>query len=166
MFLTDLEAVLRQVDAIDPVAYARTRNHLDGAVTRLSPYISRGILTTRQVMKSILDKGRPFHEVEKLIQELAWRDHWQMVWRNKGDGIFEDIRQPQSTAKWNGVPSALLNRSTGIQAIDDGIRELEETGYMHNHLRMYTAMLTCHVARYHWNKGALDVLLLARWGLG
>lgn len=154
MFLTDMDEVWGLVDAIDPVAYARTRNHLNGAVTRLSPYISRGILSTKQVMQTLLAKGRPLHEVEKLVQELAWRDHWQMVWRNKGHAIFEDIRQPQATAERRGLPKAILEASTGIAAIDQGIRELERTGYMHNHLRMYTAMLCCHIARCHWEEAA------------
>ncbi len=43
---SDIDALLL---AIDPIAYAKSRNFLDGAVTYLSPYISRGVLTTRRV---------------------------------------------------------------------------------------------------------------------
>jgi len=41
-----LDEALAQVVRIDPVAYGRTRNYVDGAVTRLSPYLSRGVLST------------------------------------------------------------------------------------------------------------------------
>ncbi|MFM8514514.1 MAG: hypothetical protein ACKOBI_12390, partial [Bacteroidota bacterium] len=44
-----LEEALAQVARIDPVAYGRTRNYVDGAVTRLSPYLSRGVLSTSLV---------------------------------------------------------------------------------------------------------------------
>jgi hypothetical protein len=57
---------------VDPVAYARTRNHLRGAVTRLSPYLTHGLLSTPDVVAAVGDAG-------KLAQELAWREFFQLV---------------------------------------------------------------------------------------
>ncbi|HLP20606.1 MAG TPA: FAD-binding domain-containing protein, partial [Chitinophagales bacterium] len=48
------------------------------------------------------------------------------------------------------IPAALLNATTGIKAIDEGITQLYSTGYMHNHLRMYVASVACNIAQAHW----------------
>jgi deoxyribodipyrimidine photo-lyase len=92
--------------------------------------------------------------MEKMIQELAWRDYWQQVWRAKGFGIDEDLRQPQYPLAHHAIPTALLQASTGIQAVDQGIRQWYQTGYLHNHLRMYIAALACNIGRSHWRAPA------------
>ncbi|GAB5539658.1 MAG: hypothetical protein Salg2KO_17610 [Salibacteraceae bacterium] len=73
-FPTDIESIYDRIERIDPVAYARTRNYKDGAVSQLSPYISRGVITTKQVFESLLNRGLPWSSIEKFVQELAWRD--------------------------------------------------------------------------------------------
>lgn len=93
-FSTKIDDIHAQIATIDPKLYAKTRNFGNGAVTKLSPYISRGVISTRYVYKYILSLEKPWHETEKLIQELAWRDYWQQVWIAKGewqetwDGMF------------------------------------------------------------------------------
>ncbi len=151
MFETNYQAILEKIETIDPVAYGRTRNFQDGAVTRLSPYISRGVISTAFVLQQILKQGRRFHEIEKLVMELAWRDYFQNVWRIKGDGIDSDLMQPQPDAVNSEMPSAIVRAETGIEAIDRAIAELYETGYVHNHLRMYIASVTCNVAKCRWD---------------
>jgi deoxyribodipyrimidine photo-lyase len=150
MFDPSYDAVLKTLDNIDPVAYMRTRNYTDGAVTRLSPYISRGIISTRQVLDHVLSKGHEPKKIEKFIQELAWRDYWQEVWKAKGELIDTDLRSPQQDVVNDGMPEAIVNAQTGIHAIDKGIKELYETGYMHNHIRMYVAALACNFGKCHW----------------
>ena len=49
-----------------------------------------------------------------------------------------------------GMPDAFVHATTGIEAIDEGIETLYETGYMHNHLRMYTAGIVCNMSGAHW----------------
>ena len=53
-FETSYDALLEKVDQIDPMAYGKTRNFIDGAVTCLSPYISRGVISTQQVLQQVL----------------------------------------------------------------------------------------------------------------
>lgn len=156
MFPTRWQKIQQLLDTIDPKAYSRSRNYLSGKVTRLSPYISRGILSTRKVFLHIQSKGVSWDDAEKLIQELAWRDYFQRVWQQLGDSIFEDIRRPQHPVAHHGISSAIVNAKTGIAAIDKGITALYEIGYMHNHMRMYVAMLACNIAQNHW-------LAPARW---
>jgi len=151
-FPTDLASILERVDRIDPIAYGKTRNHLDGAVTYLSPYISRGVISTRQVLEAVLAKGHALRDIESFVKELCWRDYFQRVQQHKD--IDSDIRQPQHPVAHHDVPVALPTAQTGIEAIDDGIRRLYATGYMHNHMRMYTAMLACNIGRSHWREPA------------
>ncbi len=151
IFETSYEKILEQIAAIDPPAYGKTRNHGDGAVTKLSPYISRGVISTKQVYEAILARGFQFGEMVKLIQELAWRDYWQQVWIAKGDEINSDLRHEQPKVKNHEIAINLLNATTGIEAVDDGIKALYETGYMHNHMRMYVASIACNIGKSHWH---------------
>lgn len=149
-FATQYEAILRQLHQVDPVAYGKTRNFIDGAVTYLSPYISRGVLTLPQVRDAVLQRGYRLRQIEKFLQELAWREFFQRVWWHKGDAIFSDLKQPQTDVRHHRVPTALLQAKTGIAALDAAIETLVATGYMHNHARMYVAGITCNLAKAHW----------------
>ncbi|MDJ0831991.1 MAG: FAD-binding domain-containing protein [Gammaproteobacteria bacterium] len=153
-FDTRYQRILDQIDRVKPVSYGKTRNFADGAVTRLSPYISRGVISTRMVLDSILQQDLPYYASEKLIQELAWRDYWQQVWIARGDDIDEDLKQPQADVAHHQMPLALDQATTGIDAIDAAIEELYQTGYMHNHMRMYVASVACNIARSHWRMPA------------
>ncbi len=135
---------------IDPIRYARTRNHIQGSVTKLSPYISRGVIATRDVMALLQEKGWTWKECESLLKELAWRDYFQRVQQHYPDLHKHAIKQEQTGVVSGGIPSAVMNGETGIDGIDNGIRGLMETGYMHNHQRMYTAMLCCNIGQCHW----------------
>lgn len=166
MFDTSFSRIWQQVESIDPRAYGKTRNYLQGAVTRLSPYISRGLISTRQVARAVLKKGFKPYEAEILLKELAWRDYFQQTWKTLGN-INRDIRQPQPGVLQEGLPAALAEARTGIEAIDQGVHDLCETGYLHNHLRMYSASLACNIAGCHWMQPARWMyyhLLDADWG--
>ncbi|MDB4293657.1 deoxyribodipyrimidine photolyase [Maribacter sp.] len=142
--------ILCRVDTIDPLNYGRTRNFVDGAVSYLSPYISRGILSTKFVFQHLLDKGYQVRAIEKFIQELAWRDYWQQVWIAKGNAIDSDLRHSQPEVRNEEMPRAVFEGKTGIQAIDSAIKDFYRTGYMHNHLRMYVASIACNLGKSHW----------------
>jgi len=146
---TDYNSILKAIDAIDPIEYGRSRNFVDGAVTRLSPYISRGVISTRQIMMSVIQRGYRLHEVESFVKELCWRDYFQRVAQSKD--INAAIRNEQQSVAHHQIPSAIVNATTGITGIDTAIKALYETGYIHNHCRMYTAFLTCNLAQSHWH---------------
>lgn len=150
IFPTSYNAVLERVYSIDPVQYGRTRNFVDGAVTYVSPYISRGVISVKQVMDIVLQKGYKPYQVEKFLQELAWREYFQCVWQHVGDGIWNDMKQPQPEVLHKQMIAAIEAANTGIAAIDEHIKKLYETGYMHNHVRMYTASLACNIGKAHW----------------
>jgi len=154
MFPTAYSDILQRVNRIDPVQYGKTRNFLDGAVTQLSPYISRGVISTRQVAKAVLKKGYMPNSIESFLKELAWRDYFQQVWRSKGATINTDLKQAQPQVVHRQIPMGVINAETGISAIDEGIKNLYATGYMHNHMRMYVASMACNVGQSHWHTPA------------
>ncbi len=149
-FPTQIQEIRKSIGGIDPVKYAATRNYADGAVTHLSPYISRGVISTRNVYDHIVSLDLPWQKTEKLIQELAWRDYWQQIWIAKGKQIMSDLKNKQTPVTNYEVPQVIVNANTGIEAIDKAIQELYETGYMHNHMRMYVASVCCNIAKSHW----------------
>ena len=153
-FPTSYIEILQRVSAIEPRTYGRTRNFINGAVTYLSPYISRGIISTKFVLYEVLQQGYKPAEIEKFIQELAWRDYWQQVWIDKGTGINQDLKHAQKEVSNTEIPKAIVNANTGIDAIDSAIREFYKTGYLHNHLRMYIAAIACNMGQSHWKTPA------------
>ena len=149
-FPTGYQEILQRVQNINPVQYAKTRNFVNGAVTYLSPYISRGAISVKQVMETVLHKGYKPYQIEKFLQELAWREYYQRVWQYAGDDIWKDIKQPQPDVLHHQMITAVDEAATGIEAIDKSIENLYNSGYMHNHVRMYTASLVCNMAKAHW----------------
>ena len=147
-FETDYTTILNKLDLIDPIAYAKTRNHINGAVTYLSPYISRGVISTKLVLENVLSKGYKIGQIESFVKELCWRDYFQRVAQVKD--LNTDIKQTQTPVSNNQIPSLILNVTTGIEGIDTSIKLLYKSGYMHNHCRMYTASLVCNIAQSHW----------------
>jgi deoxyribodipyrimidine photo-lyase len=146
-----------RLEAIDAAAYAHSRNHLDGAVTRLSPYIRHGVIQlahTRDAVLARADAGRAY----KLICELGWRDYWQRVYAKIGDGVWRD-REPYKTGfiaddYADDLPAAIPAATTGLACIDAFAAELTATGYLHNHARMYVAAYVVHWCRVKWQAGA------------
>ena len=148
--------------AIDPLAYGRSRNHLGGAVTLLSPYIRHGVLSLAEVRETVftwLERSKqPPAAAQKLINELGWRDYWQRLWRQLGDGIWED-REPLKTGHppesyAAALPVDLLEARTGLACMDGFVQELEATGWLHNHARMWLASYVVHWRRVRWQAGA------------
>lgn len=149
-YLRSYAEMLAHIDSIDPVAYAKTRNQLDGAVTKLSPYISRGILPLPVVRDRLLER-HAVRDCQKLIQELAWREYFQRVWWDKGDDIFRDLRFSRDDWRHGELVSALVDARTGIEVLDEAVKELYETGYLHNHNRMWLASVACNLGKVHWH---------------
>jgi deoxyribodipyrimidine photo-lyase len=147
-FPTDLASIHDRIYQVDPLLYGKTRNYTLGKVTYLSPYISRGVVSTRQVLDEVIARGFQLNEIEAFVKELAWRDYFQCVWQEKN--IDKDIKSPQPLVNQAKISKAIVEAQTGIFGIDQAIRDLYQTGYMHNHCRMYVAALACNIARSYW----------------
>jgi deoxyribodipyrimidine photo-lyase len=72
------------------------------------------------------------------------------VWQTKGNHIWDDLKQPQQDVAHHSMTSSITNAITGIQVIDKEIKHLSETGYLHNHIRMYLSSIICNIGKAHW----------------
>lgn len=166
-FTTSYDEVIAIIHKINPIAYGKTRNYLNGDVTKLSPYIARGVISTKQIAKIVLAKGCELKDIEPFLKQLAWRDYFQQVWMVLKDEIYTDIKQPQPNFAHQEISSAILLANTGIVAVDNGILSLQKFGYIHNHMRMYIASIACNISKNHWlapAKWMYYYLLDADWG--
>ena len=152
----------RQLKGIDAKRYARSRNHLDGAVTGLSPWIRHGVFTLAEVRDAVFTqlqkRGQRRDDGAKLINELGWRDFWQRMWIDLGDAIHDDQEElntghdPASYAR--SLPNDIREGSTGLACMDGFQQELVTRGWLHNHARMWMAAYVVHWRRVHWKAGA------------
>ena len=156
-FVATHQAARQRLDGVGPAAYARSRNALDGAVTGLSPYFTHGLLSTPEAARAIHVRHALSFD-DKLVFEFGWREFFHHVWaRQKNpDAILQDMH---GAAVWHGnyadtLPPDIRQGCTGVAAIDNAVRILYATGYLHNHLRMYLASYVVHVRKVHWRAGA------------
>ena len=151
-------AALGVLAGVKPEGYARSRNYLDGDVTRLSAYLRHGVLTLAEVRDHVLASVKMPEQGGKLVNELAWRDYWQRLYFGIGEGIWED-REAYKTGFRAGeyaeeLPGEIPGAATTLACMDGFAQELRETGYLHNHARMWTAAYVVHWRRVRWQAGA------------
>jgi deoxyribodipyrimidine photo-lyase len=155
---------LRRLAAFVPHAgrdYASGRNtdfgpEEVGAVSKLSPYLRYRMVTEEEAVRSVL-AGHSLAAAEKFVQEVLWRTYWKgwlemrpMVWAR-----FLEERDHQRASFPNArAITAAENGMTGIDGFDDWARELVETGYLHNHARMWFASIWIFTLRLPWTLGA------------
>jgi deoxyribodipyrimidine photo-lyase len=154
---------LARLDAFLPRAgrvYAAGRNLDQGpgrrdTVSELSPYIRRRLVTEWEVARAARDRHGPDGS-EKFVQEVFWRTYWKgwlerrpAVWRRYRDAVERDRDSVSETDHAHAVEGR-----TGIACFDAWARELVETGYLHNHARMWFASIWIHTLRLPWSLGA------------
>ena len=146
-------------------AYANRRNFDLGpgqhtGVSTLSPYIRRRLIDEREVTAAALDAHGP-EVAEKFVQEVIWRGYFKgwmerrpQVWDSYRDGLDRDL---QAVSKDRGLRSAIERAEagqTGIDCFDAWAEELVETGYLHNHARMWFASIWIFTLELPWRMGA------------
>ncbi|BAB74665.1 FAD-binding domain-containing protein [Anabaena sp. FACHB-709] len=152
------QAAQKALQKVNPATYAKTRNFLTGDVTRLSPYIRYGVLSLGEIRNYVLDNVKHPDDAKKLINELGWRDYWQRLYIKLGNGIWEDQEEYKTgytPAEYaSDLAADIKEGKTGLVCIDSFSRELQETGYLHNHMRMWLAAYIVHWRRIRWQEGA------------
>lgn len=142
---------------IEPELYGKTRNYIDGKVTHLSAYIRHGLINLNDVRDKAMVMGK-VRDAEKLVQQMAWRDYWQRLYKQRPNIIWQDAEDyktgftPDDYA--DELPQDIMMGQTGVSAIDAFIGQLLSQGTMHNHARLYVAAYICHWRRIKWQAGA------------
>ena len=138
---------------IDANRYARTRNYLNGDVTRLSPHITHGLTNIPELLQNIQARS-PLSWEDKIVFEFGWREYFQHVWGRLGMDIWREPHRPPASTYADALPDDIRGAATGVAIIDQQIRELYRVGYLHNHARMWIASYVVHIRKVSWQAGA------------
>lgn len=150
-----LAAAQARIQAVQPDAYARSRNDIGGAVSDLSPYITHGLVSLPEVLAGVAAR----HDMaaqHRFVYELGWRAYFRHVWQQRGDGILQSLHEGPvpDDAYAKELPADIRQGCTGVPAIDEAVRTLYATGMLHNHARMWLASYVVHLRKVHWRCGA------------
>lgn len=145
--------------------YRDQRNHDRGPhghrnVSRLSPYLRHRLLGEAEVLAAVLAQHSR-SAAEKFISEVFWRGYWK-GWLEQRPSVWADYLEDLGAAGSALGSDADLSRRyqaavdgvTGILPFDSWSRELVETGYLHNHARMWFASIWIFTLRLPWELGA------------
>ncbi|WP_124552575.1 FAD-binding domain-containing protein [Methylophilus methylotrophus] len=143
---------LQRLQAVDVESYARSRNHLSGAVTRLSPYLRHGCISLPEALEHVLKHSDK--RASKLASELSYRDYFRQVWYRFGTQIMQEIEPPKVTLGHNPLPDFISQGFTGLICMDEIVRSLQQQGYVHNHARMWLAAYLLHWLKVDWRQAA------------
>ncbi len=129
------------------------------AVSTLSPYIRRRLVTEPEVLASVIEQHGAA-ACEKFIQEVFWRAYWKGYLELRPSihqRYIARLRQQSDGLMRGGLAAAYFSAiegKTGIDAFDHWAKELVETGYLHNHARMWFASIWMFTLRLPWELGA------------
>ncbi|WP_371155159.1 FAD-binding domain-containing protein [Jannaschia sp. 2305UL9-9] len=145
--------------------YANGRNTDHGpgrhtAVSTLSPYIRRRLLLESEVVEAALAAHGP-EAAEVFVQEVIWRGYFKgwlerrpQVWTNYVDGVQADLAVLDRDRRLRRDVTRAMQGETGIACFDAWAEELVQTGYLHNHARMWFASIWIFTLGLPWHMGA------------
>lgn len=145
--------------------YAARRNYDLGrdahsGVSTLSPYLRARLITETDVLEAVLNRHSP-QAAEKFIQEVFWRTYWKgwlemrpLVWTQYQQGLKQALDGVQTQSGLRDQWEAACLGKTEIECFNAWAQELVETGYLHNHARMWFASIWIFTLRLPWELGA------------
>ncbi|MGE7544516.1 cryptochrome/photolyase family protein [Sporosarcina newyorkensis] len=127
-------------------------------VSRLSPYLAAGNISVRSLWHAALHQAEFIgdDQTEAFLRQLAWRDfaHYQLLYFPKM--LDRPIRPEFDRFPWQEAGEHLAawkTGRTGYPLVDAGMRELWETGYIHNRVRMGAASFLVKHLLVDWREG-------------
>ncbi|MCF8308075.1 MAG: DNA photolyase family protein [Bacteroidales bacterium] len=124
--------------------YHNTRNFpADNGTTRLGVHLRFGTISIRELTEKALSLNKTY------LNELIWRDFYMMILWHFPKVVDHAFKPAYDFIEWRNDETefgAWCRGETGYPIVDAGMRELNQTGYMHNRVRMITAsFLTKHL---------------------
>lgn len=153
-----IEALKRLSKINDFKNYENDRNILSKNTTLLSAYINFGCVSIRECFWTISNKLGKQHG---LNNQLLWREFWYYIgfyfphvinYKGKNKNMWSEY----DSIKWKNnqkIFEAWCEGRTGFPAVDAGMRELNETGYMHNRARLITSGILVKNFGIDWRWG-------------
>lgn len=145
--------------------YANGRNTDHGpgahkAVSMLSPYIRRRLVLEADAVAAALSAHGP-EASEKFVQEVIWRGYFKgwlerrpQVWDSYRKGLDADLATLERDRRLRRDVDRAMAGQTGLECFDAWAAELVDTGYLHNHARMWFASIWIFTLGLPWRLGA------------
>jgi deoxyribodipyrimidine photo-lyase len=133
--------------------YKDTRNYLTAKTSFLSAYIKFGCISIREVYHSYKDK---YGKTHGLISELFWREFFAHILYVYPNVVGQSYNKKLRNVKWKNSKSNFkkwCDGKTGYPVVDAGMRQMNETGYMHNRVRMIVADFLVKTLLLDWRLG-------------
>lgn len=156
---------LKALDKLNELSsYADTRDFPYLPTSRLSPHSAWGTVSIREIFfKAASVLG--LHSV--FIDELYWRDFWFHIASHFPHVFTNSFTKKYDNLSWSSHEAHLQawkSGQTGFPIVDAGMRELNQTGFMHNRVRMITASFLTKDLHISWKQGeAHFAAQLADW---
>jgi deoxyribodipyrimidine photo-lyase len=140
--------------------YADGRDRPDRPGTSgLSPYLKVGAIHPRTLLADLA--GSRSRAAKVFTDEIGWREFYADVLHSNPPSAWHDLRPELGSMAYDdepGLVSAWQEGRTGFPIVDAGMRQLAETGWMHNRVRMITASFLCKDLHTWWPAGARHFL--------
>lgn len=124
-------------------------------VSRLSAYLHFGEISPNQIWYDIQMTGNSSNQ-DHLLSELGWREFAHSLLYHFPDFSHKNLQKRFDTFPWVEDAQNLQKwqqGQTGYPIVDAGMRELWETGYMHNRIRMVVGSFLVKNLLLHWRQG-------------
>jgi deoxyribodipyrimidine photo-lyase len=124
--------------------------------SRLSPHLAHGEITPFQIWSAVRRANGPARDSEKFLKEVAWREFaWHLLFHNP-DLATRNYNKSFDEFAWTpdaGNLKLWQQGKTGYPLVDAGMRELWQTGWMHNRVRMVVASFLVKHLLIDWREG-------------
>jgi len=131
--------------------YEENRNFpgLD-STTHLSPHLRFGTVSIRKLVNWAAQKNQVF------LSELIWREFFMQILFSFPKVVTNNFKSAYDGIQWRNNEEDFkrwCSGTTGYPMVDAGMRQLNETGYMHNRVRMVVASFLCKHLLINWQWG-------------
>ena len=140
-------------DRLDSYTEDRNVPGVEGT-SGLSPHLAHGEISPFQIMAAL--RRRRGKGAETFRKEIGWREFSYHLLFNRPKLHSENFRREFDLFEWRNAPSALgawHSGRTGYPIVDAGMRELWQTGWMHNRVRMIAASFLIKDLLADWRDG-------------
>lgn len=152
-------AAIKRLESFVPhaVRYAGRRNFDLGAgnhngVSGLSPYLRTRLVTEAECTRAVLAQHSA-RAAEKFLQEIAWRTYWK-GWLEMRTDVWRHYLETLALQEKSRYYEEAIFGNTRIACFNHWANELVETGYLHNHARMWFASIWLFSLKLPWQLGA------------
>jgi deoxyribodipyrimidine photo-lyase len=131
--------------------YAEYRDYpAINSTSNLGPHLRFGTVSIRHIIRKTINSD------PKFVNELVWREFFMQILYHKPEVVDSCFKKKYNNIKWE-IPDDKFdkwcNGLTGYPIVDAGMRQLKDTGDMHNRVRMITASFLCKHLLLDWKLG-------------